>query len=199
MQEKLSLEKLLVSQVRLKILRTMLPRPSEQFHIRGLVREIGTEINAVRRELSNLESIGLLVSRRSGNRVYYTLNIHSTHYSELLGLVAKTYGLGANIIANLRNLGDVRYAVLAKAFAGKRRKSSSIDVDRFVVGKVNIDMLEDIVKKEQELRGTEINYAVMGEDEFNYAKRKNDQFVIRILVQSRIMLIGDEEEFCSLT
>ena len=39
----------------------------------------------------------------------------------------------------------------------------------------------------------------MGEDEFNYAKRKNDQFVIRILVQSRIMLIGDEEEFCSLT
>ena len=193
------LEKLLISQVRLKILRTMLTRPSEQFHIRGLVREVSTEINAVRRELSNLESIGLLFSRKSGNRVYYTVNIHSTYYPELLALVAKAYGLGANIITGIKGLGDVKFAVLSKAFAGKRRKSSSLDVDLFVVGKVNIDALEDMVKKEQELRGCEINYAVMGEEEFNYAKRKNDQFVIRVLLQSRIMLIGDEEEFCSLS
>lgn len=193
------LEKLLISQVRLKILRTMLTRPSEQFHIRGLVREVSTEINAVRRELSNLESIGLLFSRKSGNRVYYTVNIHSTYYPELLALVAKAYGLGANIITGIKGLGDVKFAVLSKAFAGKRRKSSSLDVDLFVVGKVNIDALEDMVKKEQELRGHEINYAVMGEEEFNYAKRKNDQFVIRVLLQSRIMLVGDEEEFCSLS
>jgi len=192
------LDKLLVSQVRLKILRTMLTRPSEQFHIRGLVREVGTEINAVRRELSNLESVGLLFSRRSGNRIYYTVNVHSTYYPELLALIAKTYGLGANVIAGAKNLGDVKFAVLSKSFAGKRRKSSTLDVDLFVVGKVNIDALEDMVKKEQELRGHEINYAVMGEEEFNYAKRKNDQFVIRVLLQSRIMLIGDEEEFCSL-
>lgn len=192
------LEKLLVSQVRLKILRTMLTRPSEQLHIRGLVREVGTEINAVRRELTNLEAVGLLFSRKSGNRVYYTVNIHSVFYPELLALVAKAYGLGANIIAGIKNLGDIKYAVLSKAFAGRRRKSSSLDVDLFVIGKVNIDALEDMVKKEQELRGHEINYAVMGEDEFNFAKRKNDQFVIRALLQSRIMLIGDEEEYCSL-
>jgi hypothetical protein len=192
------LNKFLVSQVRVKILRTMLTRPSEQFHIRGLVREVGTEINAVRRELSNLESAGLLFSRKSGNRVYYTVNIHSTYYSEFLALIAKSFGLGSNIILGLKNLGDVKFAVLSKAFAGKRRKSSSLDVDLFVVGKVNINALEDIVKKEQELRGHEINYAVMGEDEFNYAKRKNDQFVIRVLLQSRIMLVGDEEEYCSL-
>jgi len=192
------LEKFLVSQVRVKILRTMLTHPSEQFHIRGLVREVGTEINAVRRELSNLESAGLLFSRKSGNRVYYTLNIHFTYYSEFLALVAKSFGLGSNIILGLKNLGDIKFAVLSKAFAGKRRKSSPLDVDLFVVGKVNINALEDLVKKEQELRGHEINYAVMGEDEFNYAKRKNDQFVIRALLQSRIMLIGDEEEFCSL-
>jgi DNA-binding transcriptional ArsR family regulator len=192
------LEKFLVSQVRVKILRTMLTRPSEQFHIRGLVREVGTEINAVRRELTNLESAGLLFSRKSGNRVYYTLNTHSTVYPEFLALIAKEYGLGFSIISGLKNLGDVKYAVLSKSFAGNRRKSSSLDVDLFVVGKVNINALEDLVKKEQELRSHEINYAVMGEDEFNYAKRKNDQFVIRVLLQSRIMLIGDEEEFCSL-
>ena len=179
-------------------MRTMLMCPSEQFHIRGLVREVGTEINAVRRELTNLESAGLLFSRKSGNRVYYTLNIHSSFYPEFLALVAKEFGLGASIILGIKNLGDLKFAVLSKSFAGKRRKSSSLDVDLFVVGKVNINALEDLVKKEQELRGHEINYAVMGEDEFNYAKRKNNQFVIRVLLQSRIMLIGDEEEFCSL-
>ena len=177
----------------------MLTRPNDQFHIRGLVREVGTEINAVRRELKNLEMVGLLFSRKSGNRVYYTVNVHSTFYPEFLALVAKAYGLGANIIAGrYPGLGDIKFAVLSKAFAGKRRKSSSLDIDLFVVGKVNVDALEDMVKKEQELRGYEINYTVMGEEEFNYAKRKNDQFVIRALLQSRIMLIGDEEEFCSL-
>lgn len=179
-------------------MRTMLTRPSEQFHIRGLVREVGTEINAVRRELSNLEHVGMLFSRKSGNRVYYNVNVRSTFYPEFLALVAKEFGLGANIVSGVKNLGDIKFAVLSRAFAGKRRKSSSLDVDLFVVGKVNIDALEDMVKKEQELRGHEINYAVMGEDEFNYAKRKSDQFVIRALLQSRIMLIGDEEEFCSL-
>lgn len=193
------LEKLLVSGVRIKILRAMLTRPGEQFHIRGLVREVGTEINAVRRELSNLELVGLLFSRKSGNRVYYTVNIHSIYYPEFLALIAKEFGLGNNIITGEKRLGDIKFAVLSRAFAGKRRKSSSLDVDLFVVGKVNIDALEDIIRKEQELRGQEINYSVMGEDEFNYAKRKNDQFVIRVLLQSRIMLIGDEEEFCSLS
>jgi len=192
------LEKLLISQVRLKVLRTMLTHPGEQFHIRGLVREVGTEINAVRRELNNLESIGLLFSRKSGNRVYYTVNVQSVYYPELLGLIAKNYGLGASIISGVRNLGDVKFAILSKAFAGRRRKSSSLDVDLFLVGKININALEDIVRKEQELRGYEINYAVMGEDEFNYTKRKNDQFVIRVLLQSRVVLVGDEEEFCSL-
>lgn len=192
------LEKLFVSSVRLKILRAMITRPNEQFHIRGLVREVGTEINAVRRELHNLESLGLLLSRKSGNRIYYTLNVYNVYYSELLGLIAKSYGLGANIIMGAKNLGDVKFAVMSKAFAGRRRKSSPLDVDIFVVGKININALEDMIKKEQELRGYEINYAIMGEEEFNYAKRKNDQFVIRLLLQSRIMLIGDEEAFCSL-
>ncbi|MBU0649985.1 hypothetical protein KKG63_02155 [Patescibacteria group bacterium] len=177
----------------------MLTRPGEQFHIRGLVREVGTEINAVRRELSNLESVGLLFSRKSGNRIYYTVNTHSVYYPEFLALIAKSFGLGVNIISGAKNLGDVKFAMLSKAFAGKRRKSSPLDVDLFVVGKVNIDALEDMVKKEQELRGYEINYAVMGEDEFNYAKRKSDQFAIRLLLQSRIMLMGDEEEFCALS
>lgn len=193
------LKKLFVSEVRIKILRATLLRPEQQFHIRGLVREVSTEINAVRRELKNLEEVGLLQSRKSGNRIYYTVNFHSFYYPEMLSLVAKSFGLSASIIKNAKNLGDIKYAMLSRAYAGGRRKSSALDVDLLVVGKVNLDALEDLIKKEEEMRNKEINYTVMGEEEFNFRKRKNDPFVMRVLMQSRIMLAGDEEEFCSLT
>lgn len=192
------INELFVSEVRVKILKLMLPNPATPFHVRALVRAVGTEINAIRRELNRLTKLGLLKRRPSGNRVYFTVNTASYYYPELLSLVSKEMTLGLKIISSAKQLGGVKFAVLSRAFS-RGRQSSLLDIDLFLVGSLNLEVLEKIIAEEEKNLEKEIHYSVMGEDEFLFRKRKNDQFVMRILTQSRTLLIGDEEEFCSLS
>ena len=191
------LKELFVSEVRVNILKIMLGNPSKPFHVRALVRAVDTEINAVRRELLRLTTVGLLRNRQSGNRIYYSVNTNSIYFPELLSLIAKEQGLGADIIKHIRQLGDIRFAVLSRAFM-RGRASSVLDVDLFIVGSVNMEILQKLVKDEESRSGKEINYTVMPEDEFTFRKRRNDTFISKVLSQSRTMLIGDEEEFCGI-
>src|SRR3989344_4570243 len=159
------LKELFVSEVRVKILKLMLPRPNNQFHVRGLVRAVKTEINAVRRELLRLTNLGLLRKRQSGNRLYYTVSTTSTYYPELLSLVAKEEGIGAELIKHIKELGDVKFAVLSRAFL-LGRVSTVLDVDLFIVGSARVDVLDKLVKDEQQRSHRELNYTVMPEEEF---------------------------------
>jgi len=190
------LRKLFISEVRINVLKMMLTHPDEQYHVRAIVREVNAEINAVRRELHRLEEIGLLLKRRSSNRIYYRVNTDCIYYSDLLSLVAKDMGVGKAIVDNAKKLGDIRFAMLSTGFV-RGRESTVLDVDLFIVGKPNPTLLKDLVDKAQEDLGREVNYSVMTLAEFNHRKRQNDQFINRVLSQGRAMLIGDEEKFSS--
>ncbi|MBI2414939.1 winged helix-turn-helix transcriptional regulator [candidate division WWE3 bacterium] len=188
------LKDLFISEVRVNILKAMLPYPEKSFHVRAIVREVDTEINAVRRELARLTNLGLLRKRPSGNRIYYSVETISPYYPELLSLIAKESGLGFEIIKSAKKLGEIKYAVLSRGFS-RGRVFGVFDVDLFLVGNSDLRVLDALVKKYQDKLGREINYSVMSQDDFEFRKRKNDQFVMKILSQSRTMLIGDEEEF----
>ena len=54
--------------------------------------------------------------------------------------------------------------------------------------------LASIVQQEQIKVKREINYSVMSEEEFKFRKSRRDPFILDVLKESRIMLIGDEEE-----
>jgi hypothetical protein len=51
---------IITSKVRIKILELFFSNIREIYHVRGIVREITEEINAVRRELAKLEKDGVL-------------------------------------------------------------------------------------------------------------------------------------------
>ncbi|HBY10225.1 TPA: hypothetical protein DEG20_03175, partial [candidate division WWE3 bacterium] len=78
------------------------------------------------------------------------------------------------------------------------RQSTALDVDLFIVGTVDQTEFDKVIKENETITGREINYSVMDVEEFNYRKRTYDQFIMKILSQSRAMLIGDEEEFVSV-
>ena len=61
------LKKLFISKVRVNILSIYMTNLAASHHVRGLVRLIDEEINAVRRELLNLESAEILKSKKVGN------------------------------------------------------------------------------------------------------------------------------------
>jgi len=62
------LENLFGSKTRVKILRLFFLDPEKKYYIRQLARELDLQVNSIRRELENLEEIGLLKSSFSTNK-----------------------------------------------------------------------------------------------------------------------------------
>lgn len=187
------MEELFVSKVRVKILQLFLTTKDDLLHVREIVRRVDEEINAVRRELSRMEKFGMATSEWRANRRFYRFRKDYRFYPELLALVTKSAGLGGGIIKNKISLGKIKYALMAVRFA-QNRVSGPEDVDLLVVGQIVLPGLQALVADEQSKREREINYSYMDEAEFNFRVRRRDPFILRILTQPRIMLLGDETQ-----
>ncbi|MBI1919120.1 hypothetical protein HYS29_00850 [Candidatus Microgenomates bacterium] len=187
------LQDLIISKTRVKLLNLYLQYPGKIYHVRELVRQIGEEINAVRRELAHLEKHGLVSKEIRGNRLYYEMRKDYFLYNDLLRLVAKTTGLGGEILKNRVKLGKIKFAMMS-ARAARGAKGEADDVDLLIVGTVVLPELALIVKNEEAKRGTELNYTVMTLEEFEFRKKRHDPFIQKIIYGSRLMLVGDEEE-----
>jgi len=185
---------IITSKVRIKILELFFSNLDEMYHVRGIVREIDEEINAVRRELTRLEGAGIFKKEPRGNRVYYWVRPDYPLFGDLISMVSKSTGLGKAIIENRNKIGKLIYVMFSGRFVrGKSRKREE-DVDILVVGEVVLPELASIIRAEESKRGKEINYTVMSKEEFEFRKKRRDPFLLGILSGSRTMIIGDEEE-----
>ena len=181
------LEHLFGSKTRVKLISLFLNAPEEQMFVREITRRVGTQINAVRRELANLSAFGFVVeadadaekgAKRPGlKRKYYQLSATYPLLPEIKALMTKAQVLVEHRVdKDLEQLGQVKYAALMGAFLGQEAP-----VDLFIVGSVNADALRRILEKMEKGLGQEVNYTVMTEQEFVYRKDMMDKFLYRIL------------------
>src|SRR6266498_1579412 len=139
------LEELFVSRVRVKILQLFLTSPQESlYHVREIVRRVDEEINAVRRELARMEKFGMVTSEWRANRRLYRFRKDYLFYKELLSLVAKTSGLGGNLVKNKMKLGKIKFAFVSTKFL-KGNQSDPEDVNLLVVGSIVLPELQAII------------------------------------------------------
>ena len=68
------IEQLFGSKTRVKLLQLFYSNPNRSFYVREITRKIDEQINSVRRELSNLLSVGIILSDNTNNRLYYEVN-----------------------------------------------------------------------------------------------------------------------------
>jgi len=188
------LEELFVSRVRVKILQLFLSSPVESlFHVREIVRRVSEEINAVRRELARMEKFAMVTSEWRANRRLYRFRRDYIFYRELLSLVAKTTGLGGNFVKNKAKLGKVKFAFISTRFL-KGGLSNTENVDLLVVGNIVLPELQSIIADEQAKKEAEINYSFMDDAEFKFRVKRRDPFILQVLMQPKVMLVGDEDE-----
>lgn len=190
-----SLADFIVSKVRVKLLKSFLENPKEMYHVRELTRRTGEEINAVRRELARMEEAGMVKKETRGNRLYYWFNTDYPYFQELLQLVTKTTGLGFAVRKNRGKLGKVSFVVFSGEFVRHEERKSADQVDVLIVGDVVLPELANLIKQEEAKRKTEINYTPLTREEFEFRKSRRDPFVLGILSQSRVMVIGNEIDF----
>src|SRR6476469_6834202 len=77
------IEQLFGSKTRVKLLQLFYSNPNRSFYVREITRKIDEQINSVRRELSNLLSIGIITSDTTNNKLYYEVNQKFEFYDPL--------------------------------------------------------------------------------------------------------------------
>lgn len=187
------LKDIITSKVRIKLLELFYANPNEMYHVRGVVRELKEEINAVRRDLARLEEAGIIKKEPRGNRVYYWLRDDYLMYGDFISMVAKTTGVGAKLIENRGKIGKPNFIMFSGKFARHKDRKREDEVDILIIGEIVLPELATIIRAEESKRNREINYTVMSREELDFRKKRRDPFLQSILAQSRIMILGDEE------
>lgn len=188
------LRDLVVSRVRVKMLALFFNNTEEMYYVRQITREIKEEINAVRRELDRLLGAGILKSEQRGNRLYYSLNKRYLFYQELQQMVVKSSGLGQKMRQIRRKLGDVQFVMFSGKFV-RGVPPSQDEVEVLIIGTIVLPELQALMKEEEKRLGREVNYAVFTPEEFDFRKTRRDPFILEILYNTRVMIIGSEDEF----
>jgi predicted transcriptional regulator len=189
-----TLQDFMISRVRVKMVKLFFASPDGLYFVREITREINEEINAVRRELDRMLSVGMLKSEQRGNRLYYSVNPRYLYFQELQQMVVKSTGLGRKLRKNQRKLGAVSFVMFSGKFV-RRLKPRQGEVDILVIGDVVLPELSLLIKEEEQVLKREINYAVFSDEEFEFRKTRRDPFVMDVLYGTRVMVIGSEDEY----
>ncbi len=186
------IEQLFGSKTRVKLLHLFYGNPNRPFYVREITRKIDEQINSVRRELSNLLSIGLIKSDTNNNRLYYEVNQNYEYYAPLAAIFGegKTFTPKASTSSDdsggdIRAIGNIDIAV----FTGQLTRDNSVGVDVFLVGDINQSKLQRFMTDLELQEGKELRYTMMSLRDFQYRQQINDRFVATIFAAKKQILI----------
>lgn len=183
------LQKLVGSRVRAKLLTQFVLHPSQEFHVRELARLLDEYHHAVRRELRNLEAIGLLESSRRGRAHLFALKRDHYLIPEFRGLILKTAGLGDVLRQAMVELGDVE-EVFIYGSAASGAEGARSDIDLMVIGVPNEEELHSRLDKLEGEIQRPINVTIFARDEWETRIRDRQPFALDVISGPRIHLIG---------
>jgi len=187
------LAEILSSRVRAEVLRNLFGLDADELHMRELERRSGCAIGTIQTELKKLLFLGLVTSRRDGNRRYYRANREHPLYPDLRNIVLKTVGLLDVLKKALAADETIRVAFVFGSLARQEEKPSS-DIDLMVIGELGLRRLTGLLSGVTAQVGREINPHVMDAEEFVRRCETGDHFVKQLLVSQRIFIKGDQNE-----
>lgn len=191
------LSEILSSRIRAAILRLLFGFDAKELYMRDLQRRSGFSIGAIQTELKKLLRFELVEKRKDGNRIYFQANKEHPLYSDLRNLVLKTNGLVDIIKGALIHSDAIRYAFIFGSFARKEETSSS-DIDLMVVGDLGLRQLTKMLSGLSDKLYREINPHCLSEQDFISRKKAGESFINRICEESRLFIIGDENDFAAM-
>lgn len=188
-------EKLFGSKTRAKLLMLFFENPNKSFYVREITRVIEEQINSVRRELLNLESVGIVRNETFDNKVYYSANPKHPFFKPLVDIFNK------KIDSNKNN--DVRASSWDEMIRSVKKYLKGLVVINRLPGQDGIDLLiigddktkklsrwAEVVEKKQ---GKPLNYVILTKDDFLYRRSVRDRFILDIFEMEITDIIDPEK------
>lgn len=176
------------------MLKKYLFAPDEEYHVRGMVRELREEINAVRRELQNLEDMGLLISQKRGNKLFYRLNQDHIFFHELRTLMFKDREDVQTIHRELLKHDGIQLALLTEDFMKEEYRDENYSVDVFIAGKFQIQQLKITMSDLEKTLDRKLKFTVMSMEDVTFQLKKREDFLLNIFKSDKIILIGSDKD-----
>lgn len=178
-----------------RVLGLLYGKPDKSFYTNEIVRWADMGRGTIRRELERLVSAGLLTIYHEGNQHHYQANSDSPIYSELLGIVRKTFGV-ADVIRDALKFFDeqIQYAFVYGSVA-KSTDAKTSDIDLMLVGEdlVYGDVMDALMPLEESLKRV-INPTIYNKSEFKAKLAQGSSFLNRVLEQPKLWVKGNEDD-----
>jgi hypothetical protein len=193
----LDLVKLFGSRSRVKLLEKLViedvvARSNTGFFIRELCRDVDEQINAVRRELMNLEALGILKSYEQNKKKYYQMNHNCPIYPDLIEMFLKSYDVMKPVKEFFKWRKTLDLVTISDAVLNFRNETTNNIVDIFIIG--DLDKIEFNNFLEKTFYGKKVKYAIMTIDDFSHRLEYDDKLVLSILAQKGNIFLRDRLE-----
>ena len=178
------------SKTRVKLLHLFLNNPGKAFYVREITRLVDEQINSVRRELSNMLSVGIITSDSADNKLYYEVNQRYEYFVPFRAIFADvqmeiaTEDSGASWREDIQKLPGLRVALLA----GVLVPGSASAIDILLVGDMPLPKVKAAIAIIEKVEKREINYTTLGYEEFYYRLSVRDKFITEMLKGKHVVL-----------
>lgn len=174
--------------------------PDRPFYVRELARLTESQLNAVRRELSNLEKVGIIMptvaeitdsaeQSGTGRSKYYKLDTACLLYAELKALLFKAQILyERELIELLKNKAGKLKLLL---FTGCFTDAKNAETDILLVGEIKPVLVSKLVADFEKKLGKSLRYTIMSEKELNDRREIGDKFLYSIF-EGKYVKVVDE-------
>lgn len=175
------------------VLGVFVREPQRSIHQREIARRAGVGLRSAQLVLERLESLGLIVSERDGNRRYYRAN-RTERFEGLRGLLGREFGLAGAIERALETFGDrVSWAFIFGS-AAEGLDTVVSDVDLLVVGDVSRQELVGPIADAQRELAREIDLVLYSPKDLRDKRAAGNHFVTAVLAGPRIDVIGGPDD-----
>ena len=187
-------EKLFGSKTRAKLLQLFFASPEKSFYIREMTRVIDEQINSVRRELMNLENIGIIKSDTFDNKIYYSANAKHPFTRPLIDIFSKKISATHNEEVKTTTWEEYTRPVknYLKGLIVTNRLPGQDGIDLLIIGNDRTKKLTRWAELIEKKLGKPINYVIMSPDDFTYRKNVRDRFVGEVLEMEITEIIDPE-------
>lgn len=179
-----TLKSLFSSAIRADLLALLLNNPEERFYVREIATLLRKNPSGVKRELDNLEKMGIVTSKKVANLKYFQAEKKSPLFAELKSLIAKSLGASGALKTLLKSSG----AKIAFIYGPHAESEEAETIDLFIAGpsSITVEGLKDVEEKFSK----KINMTVMDETEFKNKRESNDADLEKLLSGNKIILMG---------
>jgi predicted nucleotidyltransferase len=185
----------LFARTRQRVLAFLFGQPERSFYATELIGLVSAGSGAVQRELAKLARSGLVTVTQVGNQKHYQANPAAPIYAELCALALKTVGLAEPLREALAPLAKRIKVALVFGSVARHKDTAVSDIDVFVLSD-SVDRTEVAgALQSMEFRlARRINPTVFSTAEWRRKRKEGHAFVLKVLKQPKVFLIGSEEE-----